>query len=59
MTDRILMIALIAGVWALALKPLTLEAHSGQECEIQGTGYGEIDGEEVYVYEITGTAYCS
>lgn len=58
MIDRILMIVLVVGVWALVLKPNQPSAHSGQVCAVTGTGYGELDGHEVYVYEITGTAYC-
>ena len=58
MIDRILLIALVGGVWALALKPIAPSAHSGQECEVSGTGYGEMDGGEVYVYQLDATAYC-
>jgi hypothetical protein len=42
----------------IALKPNQPIAHSGKVCEIEGTGHGEIDGDEVYVYEITWLAVC-
>tara|TARA_Y100000022_G_scaffold4812_1_gene3892 strand:+ start:332 stop:565 length:234 start_codon:yes stop_codon:yes gene_type:complete len=61
--DRALLIALVMGVWALVLKPEAPTAHSGQHCDIDSAnGYGEIEelmeGGSVYVYQITGTAYC-
>lgn len=52
------MIALVLGVWANVFAPNTLPAHGGQTCVVSGTGWGELDGSEVYVYEISGEAYC-
>ena len=56
--DRILILFLVLGIWALVLKPQEITAHSGQYCEIEsGTGYGAgygrstgyVDGEYVDV----------
>ncbi len=58
--DRLLMILLIIGIWALVFKPSVPKAHSGQYCDIDsGYGFGsaESDG-SVYVYTISGTVYC-
>ena len=55
--DRILMITLILGLWALVFKPTTPSAHSGQICEIvefegwgEGTGEGDGDAGDGYAY---------
>ena len=53
--NRILMIFLILGVWALVLKPNTPNAHSGQNCYIEnfyayGNGEGEGYSDDEYVY---------
>ena len=53
-----MILALVLGVWTLALKPEVTHAHTGQVCDVVGEGWGEIDGEEVHVYSITGIAYC-
>lgn len=58
MIDRLLLIALVLGVWALVLEPTAPSAHSGQQCDVSGTGWGEMDGNEVYVYKLNATAYC-
>ena len=43
--DRILILFLALGIWALVLKPQEITAHSGQYCEIEsGTGYGTGSG---------------
>tara|TARA_Y100001970_G_scaffold213995_1_gene261640 strand:- start:233 stop:508 length:276 start_codon:yes stop_codon:yes gene_type:complete len=58
--DRLLMVLLIIGIWALVFKPNLPKAHSGQYCDIE-SGYGFGDADEygsVYVYSITGTVYC-
>ena len=59
--DKLLMILLIIGIWALVFKPNIPQAHSGQYCNINnGYGFGtaETDG-SVYVYAISGTVYCN
>ena len=57
--DRLCIIALVLGVWALVLKPESPTAHSGQICTItSGEGFGEVNGREVYVYDITGSVMC-
>lgn len=59
MVDRVLLVLLVAGVWAVALRPVSPGAHSGQQCEVEGTGYGEIESSgEVYVHTFNGVAYC-
>lgn len=58
MIDCPLMFALVIGVWGLALYPVLLGSHGGQQCEVEGTSYGEIDDNEVYVYALNATAYC-
>ena len=61
--DRALLIALVMGVWVLVFKPEAPTAHSGQYCDIDSAnGYSEIEevmeGDSVYVYQITGTVHC-
>ena len=57
--DRIILIILTLGVWGMVLKPVSLDAHTGQYCEItSGSGWGELDGDEVYVYSLNGEVYC-
>ena len=51
--DRIILIALVAGVWALVLKPGTPSAHhSGayHDCSLSGVAFGDADIAGVRVY---------
>ncbi len=51
--DRIVLVMLALGVWALVLMPQVTGAHhqydDGHSCDVSGTAYGEVDGDEVYV----------
>jgi hypothetical protein len=50
--DRMILIVLVLGVWALVLKPADPTAHEDDRHSCSGTGYGELDGREVYVYQL-------
>ena len=52
--DRLILLVLAAGVWALVLQPSDSVAHDDNyhSCSGSGTGYGEFDGNEVYVYSL-------
>jgi hypothetical protein len=51
--ERILLCALVIGVWALVLNPLVSTAHhGGHSHDCDGTGYGQVDGDDVYVYRL-------
>ncbi len=44
--DRIILIMLVLGVWALVLSPQSIEAHhatAAHDCDISGTVDGQID----------------
>ena len=58
--DRFILFAIAIGIWALVLKPAVLEAHSNDyhNCSGDGTGYGEPDGNEVYVYSLDLDIQC-
>ena len=51
--DRIILVVLALGVWALVLLPQEIGAHhqydDGHSCDVSGTAYGEVEGGEVYV----------
>ena len=51
--DRIVLVVLALGVWALVLTPQEIGAHhqedDGHNCDVSGEAYGEVDGGEVYV----------
>ena len=52
--DRFILIVLAAGVWALVLLPSGTVAHhqsdDGHDCS--GTGWGQIDGDSVWVWRL-------
>lgn len=67
--DRVLILALAIGIWALVLTPGQPDAHSGQDCYFQfSSGYGTVEdldvenGElysgDVYIEDISGYVYC-
>ena len=58
--DRVLLIILILGVWTLALNPYFGQAHDDDyhSCSGTGTGYGEMDGSDVYVYSLNLDVSC-
>ncbi len=50
--DRIILIALVAGVWALVLKPGTPVAHhegAKHDCSLDGAAYGYVSGSQVVI----------
>lgn len=57
-TDRLILIILALGVWALVFKPISITAHSNDDhdCTARGgSGYGELEGGgEVYVHSLNG-----
>ena len=63
MFDRIVLIVLAAGVWALVLSPREIGAHhqndDGHNCDVFGSAYGEVEGNEVYVNGSGLTVDCS
>ena len=58
--DRLILVVLAAGVWALVLQPSDTVAHYNNyhSCSGSGTGYGEFDGGEVYVYSLDLNIEC-
>lgn len=66
--DRIVLLLLCIGIWALVFKPSSPTAHSGQYCDISGTGTGEVDNRRVRnerlvdnsvtITSLSGEAYC-
>ena len=38
--DKILMVLLIVGVWALVLKPTSITAHTDMRCSLSGSAHG-------------------
>ena len=58
--DRMLLCALVIGVWALVLKPEATTAHDDNDhsCSGRGTGYGELDGRDVYVHRLSLVITC-
>lgn len=58
--DRLVVIGLAMGIWALVLNPLPLTAHPNdiQKCSGSGTGHGERDGGEVFVYSLDLDIQC-
>jgi hypothetical protein len=52
--DRLIMLVLAAGIWTYILQPSNIEAHddNGHSCSGSGTGYGEQNGSEVYVFQL-------
>ncbi len=60
--DRIILVALALGVWALMLSPQELGAHhsgAAHSCFVSGEAYGQVDGGEVYVDGRTLTVDCT
>ena len=54
--DRLILVSLVIGVWALVLKPSSPNADSGQMCEItSSSGNGEVDNTDLSVYDINGS----
>jgi hypothetical protein len=58
--DRFILLVIATGIWAVVLKPAELEAHSDDNhvCSGDGTGFGEPDGREVYVYSLNLNIRC-
>ena len=57
--DRLVVVALLIGVWALVLKPGDTNAHhsgSSVSCYLVGVAYGSVSGEDVEVYEFGGVS---
>ena len=54
--DRVLVIVLALGVWALVLKPTSITANSEpyHHCSINGVAEGEADGWEVTIEKWRG-----
>ena len=56
--DRIILIALVVGVWALVLTPGTPAAHhegAGHKCSVSGDAIGELVGKkEVKIFDFRG-----
>ena len=58
--DRIVLVVLAVGVWALVLAPQETGAHhqydDGHSCDVSGSAYGQIqdleEGGMVYVYDV-------
>ena len=55
--DRVIMIVLLIGVWALVLKPTTITAHDDNTHSCDVSGYGEIEevteGGDVYMGSVS------
>ena len=66
--DRVVLLLLCIGIWALVFKPSSPTAHSGRYCDISGTGIGEVDDtdvrngrlvdDSVTIISLSGEAYC-
>ena len=56
--DRIILIALVAGVWALVLKPVTPAAHHADAqhtCSLSGDAFGAVTkNKEVTIFDFRG-----
>ena len=54
--DRLVVVALLIGVWALVLKPRHTNAHQGSSvsCHLVGVAYGAVSGTYVEVFEFGG-----
>ena len=51
--DRLLVLFLAVGIWALVLMPKQIVAHPYDTHSCQGSGYGELEGDrEVYIYQL-------
>lgn len=60
--DRLILIVLAVGVWALVLKPTSITAHSSNEheCSISGQAFGDASGRDHAIYLWSGvTVECS
>ncbi len=61
--DRIILVMLALGVWALVLAPQETGAHhqfdDGHSCDVSGIAYGEVDGDDVYVYGSSLSVDCT
>lgn len=58
--DRLILSVIAVGIWALVLQPSALEAHDNNyhSCSGSGTGYGEPDGNEIFVYSLNLNIDC-
>ncbi len=58
--DRALLAVLALGVWVLVMKPVPITADDDHRhrCSADGTGWGEIDGSEVFVYTLDIDVRC-
>ncbi len=58
--DRLILSVLAVGIWAFILQPSNTAAHDDDyhSCSGNGTGYGEPDGREVYVYQLNLNISC-
>ena len=58
--DRIILIMLALGVWALVLAPQEIGAHhqydDGHSCDVSGFAFGDTDGTSVDVYLWSGVS---
>ena len=56
--DRVILIALTLGVWALVFLPRDMVAHPDDRhlCLISGEAYGEFTNGEVLVYDFSGVS---
>ncbi len=61
--DRVLLLVLVLGVWALVFNPSSPTAHDDNDhsCSFSWNGgHGELEGgREVYVYSGSGSVRCS
>ena len=61
--DRIILVMLALGVWALVLTPQELGAHhqydDGHQCSADGTGWGQLDGTDVWIYTLDIAVDCT
>ena len=59
--DRIVLVMLALGIWALVLAPQETGAHhedARHRCTADGTGYGELDGTDVWIYSLDIDVTC-
>ncbi len=55
--DRIILIMLVLGLWALVLSPRSIEAHharTAHDCSISGTAVGQTDPNGAFSIDASG-----
>jgi hypothetical protein len=63
--DRVVLVVLALGIWALVLKPSNLTAHGSEHdhitsCDLSGVAHGNASDGHVQIYEFGGVhASCS